>query len=63
MEVLYHVKQPDQAMEGIIGDEVDDHEVYSAQSLGERRWTVRLTRAGLQFAAREIHGFKFTSSS
>ena len=61
VEVLDRVEQPDQAMDGIIEDEGDDHEVSNDQSPEKRRW-VRLTRAGLRIA-REIHGFKFTSSS
>ncbi|RDX48390.1 hypothetical protein OH76DRAFT_671253 [Lentinus brumalis] len=61
VEVLDRVEVPEQAMDGVIEDEVDEREASNEHSPEKRRW-VRLTRAGLRIA-RDVHGFKFSPSS
>ncbi|PIL23779.1 hypothetical protein GSI_13529 [Ganoderma sinense ZZ0214-1] len=60
VEVLDRFELPDQAMEDVIEDDGDDHQVGDQSP--EKRRSVRLARAGLRIA-RDIHGFKFTPAS
>ncbi|KAI0670612.1 hypothetical protein C8Q78DRAFT_1170843 [Trametes maxima] len=62
VEVLDRVEAADQAMDGVVVEDETDEQEGAKDNLPDKRRWVRLTRAGLRIA-RDVHGFKFTSSS